>query len=50
MLEAAKLAVEVYFHGDDSYEEDKSMANLAAAIRGYESKQETAEINAQRKD
>jgi hypothetical protein len=53
LLEAAKLAVETYFSGEMKTKRKfaKDMTNLAAAIKAYESKQETVRIeNAQRKN
>jgi len=53
LLEAAKLAVETYFHGEIGTKRQfhNDMATLVAAIKAYESQQETVRIeNAQRKD
>ena len=53
VLEAAKLAVETYFHGEMATERKfaKDMTSLVVAIQNYESQQETVRLtNAQRKD
>jgi hypothetical protein len=45
LLEAAKLAVEVYFNGHlFGWKTDDAMKNLAAAIKAYESQQETVKL------